>query len=37
MAEQANVYVRNKLTEPIGATRYCLPGGESDLDISIAG
>jgi hypothetical protein len=36
MADQANVYVRNKLTEPIGATRYCLPGGDSDLDISIA-
>jgi len=37
MAEQANVYVRNKLTVPIGAVRYCLPGGDSDLDISIAG
>jgi hypothetical protein len=37
MADQANVYVRNNLPGPIGAIRYCLPGGDSDLDISIAG
>jgi hypothetical protein len=36
MADQANVYVKNKLTDPIGAIRYCLPGGGDDLDISIA-
>jgi len=37
MADQADVYVKNKLTDPIGVVRYCLPGGESDLDISIGG
>ena len=37
MADQADVYVKNKLTEAVGAVRYCLPGGNSDLDISIGG
>jgi hypothetical protein len=36
MADQANVYVRNNSTHAIGAVRYCLPGGDFDLDISIA-
>jgi hypothetical protein len=35
MADQVNVYVRNNLSDTIGAIRYCLPGGNSDLDISI--
>ena len=37
MADQADVYVKNNLTAPIGVVRYCLPGGDSDLDISIGG
>ena len=36
MADQANVYVKNNSTHPIEAVRYCLPGGDSDLDVSIA-
>jgi len=36
MAEQANVYVKNNLADDINAIRYCRPGGNSDLDISIA-
>jgi hypothetical protein len=36
MAEQANVYVKNNLTDAINVIRYCFPGGNSDLDISIA-
>jgi hypothetical protein len=37
MANQADVYVKNNLTEAVGVVRYCLPGGNKDLDISIAG
>ena len=37
MADQADVYVKNNLTAPIGVVRYCLPGGNGDLDISVAG
>lgn len=37
MAEQADVYVKNHMSDPIGVVRYCLPGGDSDLDISIGG
>lgn len=36
MADQCDVYVKNNLSETIAATRYCLPGENSDLDISIA-
>lgn len=37
MADQADVYVKNNLnvTAPVGVVRYCLPGDNSDLDISI--
>lgn len=35
MADQVDVYVRNNLTNNIRAIRYCLPGDNSDLDISI--
>ena len=35
MADEADVYVNNNLTNTIGAVRYCLPGEESDLDVSI--
>jgi hypothetical protein len=37
MADEADVYVNNNLTGTIGAVRYCLPGEESDLDVSITG
>lgn len=37
MADQCDVYVNNNLSETIGVTRYCLPGDNSDLDLSIAG
>jgi hypothetical protein len=35
MADQCDVYVRNNLSETIGATRFCLPGDNNDLDLSI--
>lgn len=35
MAEQADVYVKNLCTDDIQAARYCLPGDNKDLDISI--
>lgn len=35
MVDKADVYVKNNLTDTIRAIRYCLPGGNSDLDISI--
>jgi hypothetical protein len=35
MVDKADVYVKNKLTGDIRAIRYCLPSGNSDLDISI--
>ena len=37
MADQCDVYVKNNLSETVAATRYCLPGDNSDLDLSIAG
>jgi hypothetical protein len=37
MADEADVNVKNNLnvTGPVGVVRYFLPGGNSDLDISI--
>lgn len=36
MVNEADVCVKNNLTGDIRAIRYCLPGGNIDLDISIA-
>lgn len=32
---EVDVYVSNNLTDTIGAVRYCLPGENSDLEVSI--
>ena len=35
MVDEADVYVNNNLADTIGAVRYCLPGENSDLEVSI--
>ncbi|MGD2088598.1 MAG: hypothetical protein PVH61_20645 [Candidatus Aminicenantes bacterium] len=35
MADQADVYVNNNLADTISAARYCLPGENKDLEVSI--
>ena len=35
MADQADVYVKNNLTDEIQAIRYLIPSGNSDLNLSI--
>jgi hypothetical protein len=35
MTDQANVYVKNNLTDGLQAFRYSIPEGTSDLDVSI--